>query len=169
MAAPGRARAFAYLKPHDLVGGLVQELTRRQVATLLYTGSDDREVLAEYSTDYVSVSPRPFDLAAAMAEADFAILNGTHATTAAALLAGKPSIHFPLVLDQWMVAHRVRELGAVWIVPANRPQSLGEILERAVALEAAERAREFADKHAGFDANQALSEASSVIEAAIAV
>jgi hypothetical protein len=164
----GRARAFAYLKPHDLVCGLVKELTRREVATLLYTGSDDRQTVAEYSTEYVSVSTRPLDLPAAMAQADFAILNGTHATTAAALLAGKPSLHFPLVLDQWLVAHRVGQLDAGWTVAADRPGSLSEKLDRAIGLDGSERARDFARNYSRFDAKLALSEATSVIESVIA-
>jgi UDP:flavonoid glycosyltransferase YjiC (YdhE family) len=71
-------------------------------------------------------------------------------------------------LDQWLVANRVRELGAGWIVAANRPQSLSEIVEQAIGLEGTERAREFADNHSGFDAQRALFEATGAIESAIA-
>ena len=163
---PGNSppRAFAYLKPHTLVEGVVAELTRLQVATILYTGSDDTDTVRRYATEWVHVAPGVLDLKSAMAEADFAVLNGTHATTAAALLAGKSTVHFPLVLEQWVLAERVAALGAGLVVPANRPQSLAESLRRAAEGEGRPGAQAFATKYADFDPQSSVDSAVQAIE-----
>ncbi|MEX2137693.1 MAG: hypothetical protein WD894_00415 [Pirellulales bacterium] len=162
-----RPRAFAYLKPHKLVEGVVAELTRLRVATILYTGSGDPAVARQYATDFVRVSPVALDLQTALAETDFAVLNGTHATTAAALLAGKPTVQFPLLLEQWVLAERVAVLGAGLVVPANRAQSLPESLRRTAAGEGSDGAAAFAATYAGFDRQASVNAAVDSIESAI--
>jgi hypothetical protein len=149
------------------VENLVAELTRQRVATLLYTGSDDRQIVKKYSTEWVHVLPSVVDLQAAMADADFAILNGTHATTIAALQAGKPTLHFPLFLEQWMFATRVCELGAGELVAANNAAALNESLARVAAGEGALGARSFAARYAEHDPRSAVTRAAETIEATI--
>jgi hypothetical protein len=163
---PSRPRAFAYLKPHKLLESLVLELTRQRIATLLYTGSDDPQV-RKHSTEWVHVLPSVVDLQAAMADADFAILNGTHATTIAALQAGKPTLHFPLFLEQWMFATRVCELGAGELVAANNAAALTESLRRVAAGEGALGARSFAARYAEHEPHAAVTRAAETIEATI--
>jgi hypothetical protein len=159
-----RPRAFAYLKPHKLVESVVAELTARQAPTILYTGSQDSETVRRFTTEFVSVSTAPLDLPTVMAQSDFAILNGTHATTAAALLAGKPTLHFPLVLEQWVLAERVAQLQAGLVVPANRPQLLPELLKRVADGEGKEGAAAFAAAHAGHHGAASLDAAVAAIE-----
>jgi UDP:flavonoid glycosyltransferase YjiC (YdhE family) len=143
---------------------LVEELTRERVATVLYTGSDEQETVSLYSTEYVTVATQPLDLPATMAQADFAILNGTHATTVAALLAGRPSIHFPLVLEQWMFALRVNQLGGGEVIRGISHESLTDGVDRVIktALNGAQR---FSSKYALFDPYAALTAAVDVVEA----
>jgi UDP:flavonoid glycosyltransferase YjiC (YdhE family) len=159
-------RAFAYLKPHPLVERIVAELTKLQVAAILYTGSQDRELERRYTTEYVHVSPTALDLEAVMREADFAILNGTHATTCAALLAGKATVQFPLVLEQWVLAERAADLNAALVVPANRPQLLTEHLRRAAAGAVPAGAASFATRIAQLDRKSSLEVAVLAIESA---
>jgi UDP:flavonoid glycosyltransferase YjiC (YdhE family) len=102
-----------------------------------------------------------------MADADFAILNGTHATTIAALLAGKPTLHFPLFLEQWLFATRLCELSAGQLVGADNSIGLGESLERVAAGEGNPGARRFAAKHAGHDPQAAVTSIIEAIEATI--
>jgi UDP:flavonoid glycosyltransferase YjiC (YdhE family) len=162
-----RPRAFAYLKPHKLVESVVAELTELRVPTILYTGSDDPEAARRYATNYVHVSPMVLDLQTALVEADFAILNGTHATTSAALLAGKATVQFPLLLEQWVLAERVAELAAGFVVPANRAQLLPECLRRTASGEGRDGARTFAAKYAQFDRQASVNMAVESIESAI--
>jgi hypothetical protein len=162
-----RPRAFAYLKPHKLLESLIAELTRQRIATLLYTGSNDPQIVKKHSTEWVHVLPSVVDLQVAMAEADFAILNGTHATTIAALLAGKPTLHFPLFLEQWMFATRVCELGAGELVAANNANALNESLERMATGGSVLGARRFAARYANHDPEAAVTSAAEIIEATI--
>jgi hypothetical protein len=163
-----RPRAFAYLKPHNLLEKLVAELTRQRIATLLYTGGDDPQVVKKYSTRWVRVLRSGVDLRLAMADADFAILNGTHATTIAALLAGKPTLHFPLFLEQWLFATRVCELGAGQLVGANNAMGLVASLECVAAGEGNRGARRFAARHATHDPQAAVTSTVDAIESTIA-
>jgi UDP:flavonoid glycosyltransferase YjiC (YdhE family) len=157
-----RRRALVYHKPHSLLQRIVDELTRQEIATILYTGSDDSQIVEHYSTKYVRVTTDIVDLRPAMQQSDFAVLNGTHATTVAALLAGKPSIHFPLVLEQWMFAQRVKQLGAGNVVPANSPRSISNAIEEITAcIPVAQR---FAARYASFDTRIGLRSAIASVE-----
>ena len=49
-------------------------------------------------------------------ECDLAILNGTHATTVAMLLSGKPALHIPIFLEQAINARAAERLGAALCV-----------------------------------------------------
>jgi hypothetical protein len=163
-----RPRAFAYLKPHALLENVVAELTRQRIATLLYTGSDDPQVVKKYSSGSVRVLRSVVDLPLAMADADFAILNGTHATTVAALLAGKPTLHFPLFLEQWLFATRVCELKAGVLVGANNAVALDKSIAGVAAGEGALGAQHFATRYAQHDPQNAVRSAVETIEATIA-
>jgi UDP:flavonoid glycosyltransferase YjiC (YdhE family) len=163
----GAPRAFAYLKPHKLLDSVVAELTRQRIATILYTGSEDAQVAKRHSTDYVRVATGLLDLRRVMAEADFAILNGSHATTAAALLAGKPTLQFPLALEQWVFANRVREMGAGALVGANQVASLPQLVRSIASGEYSAAARGFAANHAGFDPQRAVEATVETIESTV--
>jgi UDP:flavonoid glycosyltransferase YjiC (YdhE family) len=102
-----------------------------------------------------------------LADADFAILNGTHATTVAALLAGKPTLHFPQVLEQWILAHRVAELGAGTAVHANRAHLLAVSIRGLANGEYQAGAAAFAQKYGQFDSQMALQRAVDTIEHAV--
>jgi hypothetical protein len=160
----GSPRAFAYLKPHALLESLVAELTRQQIATILYTGGNDPQVALRLSTNHVQVSAAPLDLRRTMAEADFAILNGSHATTAAALLAGKPTLQFPLSLEQWLFSSRVSELRAGALVGANQAASIAEAVHRMGCGDYSAGARCFAAKYSQFDPQTAVAAAVEAVE-----
>lgn len=150
-----RLRAVGYLKPHPSLLSLVAELTRREIATLLFTGSSDPSIV-KVSTEFVRLIPEPMNLRKVASEADFGLLNATHASTAELLLAGKPTIHFPLVLEQWLVGERVRQLGAGVVLTAAADRSMSSELDRALegvrvqtgAAQFAERYRNFCSQHA---------------------
>ncbi len=58
----------------------------------------------QYASPTVRFADQPVNMARAGQGCDLAILNGTHGATAQILLAGKPSLHFPLFLEQGMLA-----------------------------------------------------------------
>ena len=67
---------------------------------------------------------QPVDIAAAARECDVAILNGTHASTAAVLLAGKPILQLPLFLEQQLIAQNVERLGAGLTASIKQPEGI---------------------------------------------
>jgi hypothetical protein len=162
----GSRRAFAYLKPHDLLDDVVSELTRRKISTILFTGSRDKHV-RRWSTDVVAVSAAPVDLDLALKQADIVLLNGTHATTASTLLAGRPSIHAPLVLEQWLVAQRVADLHA-GIILARGGRNFAEALDEALSPGPAAGAAAFAYAKKGFNRQASLNSAVAAVESAMA-
>ena len=73
-----------------------------------------------YQSAFVRFLERPADLPAASQEIDFAILKGTHASALRFLLAGKPALHLPIVLEQRSTAERIASLGCgVSVVPGD--------------------------------------------------
>jgi UDP:flavonoid glycosyltransferase YjiC (YdhE family) len=97
------------------------------------------------------------DLAQVGGECDLAILHGTHGTTAAMLLAGRPSLQIPLFLEQEMFARVVTSLGAG--LEAS-PQDAREIIQGInTILDAkihSQKAQEFADRYRAFDRSQQI-------------
>jgi hypothetical protein len=161
----GSLRAFAYLKPHSVLDAVVAELTRREIATVLYTGNSQWNV-ERWNSRFVRVHTSPVDVDTAARQADLAILNGTHATTAEVLLAGRPSIHLPLVLEQLLVANRVTELAAGSIIRATNTESFRDCFGRAMdqALKTA-GANVIAQRYRDFDSKAALQKAVTAIDA----
>ena len=88
----------------------------------------------------------------AAAECDLAVLHAGQGATAAVLLAGKPILQIPLVLEQRLTADAVVRLGAGERAAANDPPAVGEKLDAMLASDRyATAARSFAAKYAGFD------------------
>ena len=96
---PGR-KQFGYLKPFHELPKLLHELQRAANPTLLYAPGIDPRLRKQFEGPTLRFADAPVRMAQAAAECDLAILNGTFASTAAVLLAGKPSLHVPIFLEQ---------------------------------------------------------------------
>ena len=89
------------------------------------------------------------DLHRAAAECDLAILNGTHGSTVLTLLAGKPILQLPLVLEQELNARATVRLGAAQARLPWRKEGLAAALSGLLQSDAyAEAARRFAARYA---------------------
>ncbi|TMB87182.1 MAG: hypothetical protein E6J45_12845 [Chloroflexi bacterium] len=92
------------------------------------------------------------DLTRAAAECDFAVLHAGQGSTAQVLLAGKPLLQIPLVLEQQLTARAVERLGAGETASSTSTQSLREKLEAMLSsARYAAAARAFAQRHSDFD------------------
>lgn len=105
-------KVFAYLKPFRHLPRLLQELAARKWPTLLYAPEVPAQWRAAVEANSLRFVDKPLDVRHSLRECDFAILNGTHGVSAQALLAGVPALHFPLVLEQLLLAKRIEALGA---------------------------------------------------------
>jgi UDP:flavonoid glycosyltransferase YjiC (YdhE family) len=96
-------------------------------------------------------APKPVDLVDAGRSCDVAILNATHGTTAALLLAGKPSLQIPLYLEQQLTADNVAKMGAGLTAEADRPDRVLEQFERLLADNRfGAAARDFGERYADY-------------------
>jgi hypothetical protein len=108
--SPGK-KVLAYLKPSPALPVLLEQLRRLRAASLVVCPDLDPALAAKCEGTRVRIERTPIDLEAACRACDLAIGNGTHGFTAAALLAGKPQLMLPLVLEQRLTAQRVQQLG----------------------------------------------------------
>lgn len=123
-------RVFAYLKPFRHLPHLLQELAARKWPTLLYAPDVParwREAAEGAALRFVD---RPLDISHTLRQCDFAVLNGTHGVTAQALLAGVPTLHFPVVLEQLLLAKRVQLLGAGLVDEGVDEMSIASYLDQ---------------------------------------
>jgi hypothetical protein len=150
---PGGAapRVFAYVKPFPALSALLARLNELGCPSLLYAPELPAEVRQRYTSPTLRFADQPVNMARAGQGCDLAILNGTHGATAQFLLAGKPSLHFPLFLEQGLVADNVARLGAGLVAAPNQEDfhaTLAQLVHSPSYLEAA---RQFARRYAFLD------------------
>ncbi len=163
---PGNGpRVFVYAKTMRALRPLLEELRKRQWPTVAYFGGAPDPTPG---SDTLHVSTEPVDLASVLRDTDVAILNGTHASTAAALLAGVPILQFPLYPEQLLLSQRVRELGAGLIgrhYEETRWQGSLELIANRPKY--AEQAAAFAQRHADHNDKRSLDRAVLIIDQAL--
>lgn len=148
---PGR-RVFAYLRtasPHHEAA--LTALAAREQPTVVFFPDAPRGLAERHARPHLSFAHARPDLGAVVQKADAAVSYGSFTTTIRFLLAGKPLLLLPGNLEQYLLAKRVEQLGAGYAVhPEHPPGDLGGRLHRLLEDPLpAERAREFARRHAG--------------------
>lgn len=123
-------RLFAYLHNDATLAPIIELLNKLETPTLIYIGSKSRESFRGYSTERVHIAESPVDLAWAAQEASIGILNGSHGSTAAFLLAGKPVLQLPIQLEQYLGAKKSVALGAALLVDRHHPAEVIPALKR---------------------------------------
>lgn len=145
-------KVFAYLKPFAALDGLLSWLAEQRLPTLIYCPEIDPKLQARLESETLQFASQPVDLAAAGKWCDVALLNATHGTTAAMLLAGRPTLQIPLFLEQQLTADNVVRMGAGLIAPANRPdESIRQLTKLLSDGSFAQAAQRFQQRYAHFD------------------
>jgi hypothetical protein len=148
-------RIFAYLKPFESLSALLEILSRLALPTLVYVEQIDPMLVRKFGASTLHFETTPVDMAAAARQCDLAILNGTHSSALAMLMAGKPSLHIPLYLEQTLCAAAVERLGAGLAAPPTKPHRIRSLLDTALATESyGQAAAAFAKRYAAFNAQQ---------------
>ena len=152
-------RIFAYLKPFPALPGLLGLLQDSQSPTLIYGPGIHDRLRDRFQSATLRFARRPVDMRATAEECDLAILNGTHGTTAAMLLAGKPSLQIPIFLEQALSAQAVSKLGAGLFAMPDRADRIAQHFDALLQSAAcAEAARRFAARYARPSPEQQLGE-----------
>jgi glycosyltransferase involved in cell wall biosynthesis/UDP:flavonoid glycosyltransferase YjiC (YdhE family) len=102
-------RVFAYLKPFAGLDALLSLLAAHGSPVVAYV---DGGAATATDAPNIRVASGRLDMARASRECDVAILHAGQGATAAVLLAGKPILQIPLVLEQRLTAQATARLGA---------------------------------------------------------
>lgn len=149
-SGPG-PRIYAYLKPYQTIGDLLEVLTRTGHPTLVAGDGLPDSLIKAHQSDTLHFEKGAIDLYETFETAALAITNGNHGTTAHALLCGVPVLCVPLHLEQSILAARVQEHGAGLITLAQVATGIGEKVERLLGeTHFAEQARAFATRQSAF-------------------
>jgi len=148
----GGKLVFAYLKPFPGLPKVLATLQRLSCSTLVVGDGLDADLQQRFQSRNLHFEHDMVDLLQAAKICDLAVLNGGHGTTATMLLAGKPILQLPLVLEQVLNSRAVARLGAGLAVPVARldqiPQQFHTLLSSNTFGKAAAR---FAKKYAHVD------------------
>jgi hypothetical protein len=145
-------RVFAYLKPFETLPALLTTLKEAGHPTLIYLSKGAEETRRQFNAGNLAIADCPVDIGTALAKAELVVCHSGHGTISAALLAGKPLLLLPLNMEQRMLSARVMQMGAGLSAPALAPEGMRQKFQRLLAEPAfAEKARGFAEHHAGFD------------------
>lgn len=161
-----RPRLLAYLSP--ATRGLAALLAALRATGSLIACVPGGASAAECSRTPADIYSRPLQLELLLPEADLLVTNGGLATSARALLAGVPVLAVPNVVEQYLGALRIADLGAGLVADRGRTQrKLQANLEELMRPEYRDRARRFASRYASETVAKAVGRVVSLIEAAV--
>ena len=150
--APG-PKTFVYLRPGPSARHVLEALSRRATGQTIAAipGLDDATA-AQFRSTRMAVHRHAVRTRIALS-GDLLVSNGGHGLTAAALLAGVPLLALPGNVEQWMLAQRVRQLGAgISLNPDQVAQRAATVIDGALAgASYGAAAQAFAARNAGVD------------------
>lgn len=153
-------RVFAYLGvDHVHLRRLFDVLGALGWPTLMYVPGAPPDLLAQTRAPHVYVSAVPLDMRQVAAECDIGITHAGHGTVCDLLLAGKPVLALPDLVERGIVARHVVEHGLGELVrpESQNPRDLRVALEYlANDADLRERVRAFAQRHGGVSQAQTI-------------
>lgn len=146
-------RIFAYLKPFGALAELLGFLKERGLPTLLYMTGIDPALRERFDCPTLRFAACRPDMKQVLAECDLAILNGTHASVCATLLAGQASLNLPLHTEQSLTARALRRLGTgLDSDPRDGRMAVEKVSELLASDRFGQAAWSFAERHSEYDA-----------------
>lgn len=162
------AKIFAYLMPRPGVEHLLDMLARSGLPALVYGPGLTEAVRAGFTAPTLRYLDGLVDVGTLARESDLGIFHGAHSTTAAFLLAGKPSLQIPLYTEQLMFARRLRAMEAGEIATLDQPERIAAALNAMLRTDAYRQgAQRFAERHRGYNPAAAIAEAADRISATV--
>jgi hypothetical protein len=123
------SKLFVYLKPHAGVTPLLHNLGSRDFCVIAYCDPPPADLQPELLSSNVRIENEPLNLEQVASECDIGLILGGHGATTTFLLAGKPLLIIPVVLEQALTGERVAELGAGLTASFDFPDSITSALE----------------------------------------
>jgi hypothetical protein len=145
-------RIYGYLKAFKALPGLLERLNQLKYPTLIYADGIEPKTREEFASATLRFADSRLDIAEVGKWCDLAILNGTHGTTMSLLIAGKPTLQIPIYMEQGLIAHSVKRMGAGLGAPIDRADTIVRRLDEMLSSDRfLAAARRFADKYAALD------------------
>jgi UDP:flavonoid glycosyltransferase YjiC (YdhE family) len=139
---------FAYLKPFPALADFLVGLSAMPINSLVYISGTHPVQIEKLRHCRIQFADGPVDLKQAAERCHLAVTNATHGTGVAMLLAGKPLVHLPMYLEQYLFAQATERLGASVTVAAKNAKAALQAIEHVLNIPRyTEAARCFADKH----------------------
>ena len=166
---PDQPHIFAYLRPSVPGFELLLQALSKLKAEVIIAAPDIRRGQAEaLASERFRLHLHPIALDNKLLQsADLAVSYAGAGTVNTSLLAGVPLLLVPQNVEQYLMSRCVETIGAGIAAKQVRSETqFRELLERALNTPAYRRqAKAFANRHAGFNPEQALNQAVRVIEA----
>lgn len=128
----GGPRILAYLRPFKDLQATLSALSRSKARVLLRVGDIPPARLKAFLRPGLVITDQVLDMERAAQDCDAYVNYASHGLSGEMLLAGKPGLLFPDVLERALVARRVLQLGAGLAPPAEGKFNLSEALRRIV-------------------------------------
>ena len=167
--AGGKFKVFAYLYPFKTLPALLETLKKSDISAIIYAPEVQRGLKEKNRHPKLLFADRPIRMGEVTQQCDIAITNGTHGTTVAVLLAGKPLLTLPQNLERLLVSHRVRGLGAGLVAPQLKPEGMDMKFKALMNNnQFRQNAQAFAKKYADFNLKWHLDKIMEGLEGALA-
>ncbi len=153
----GKHKIFAYLYPFKTLPNLLNTLKNSDISAIIYAPEVQRAFREKHRSKRLMFADQPQRITEVTKQCDLALTNGTHATTAAVLLAGKPLLILPTNLERLLVAQRVKQIDAGLVAPQLKPEGMAAKFKALLSNDQYRvKAQEFAEKYADFNRERQL-------------
>ncbi len=160
-------RILVYLEPrHRDFMALLEIISAQGHHALICAPGIADNLRQKLSSNKVRIFAQPIKFAGLLAECNLVICHGGHGTTAGMLQAGIPLLMLPNHLEQFLLATRVRALGAGELVDAESPPpDLSALLLKLLnTVDYRNNAQKFAAKYRQYTREQQLAKITARIE-----
>jgi len=152
-------KVFAYLKKVPYIASLIGRLRELGLPTIVFSPDIPAAAQTQLAGDNVTFADQPVCLEQMSAECDLVITHATHATLARLLLAGRPQLLLPIMLEQAILAKRCEQEGFGVADYSGKPEQIVRKLDELLSSDRyALAARRFAAKYADFNPEQSVAE-----------
>lgn len=163
-------RVFFYLNcaiPN--LPGVLMLLYDRMSPTIFYGSAFSEQLREQYQTPFFRFEEERLDMAQVGRECDLAILHGGQGSTASMLLAGRPILEIPIVLEQYHNAMAVEKIGAGLLANQQQPDHVQQQLRIMLSEDKFQLGAEvFAKKYADFQQDRQIARMIDRLEALLA-
>jgi hypothetical protein len=160
-------RILVYLEPrHRDFLALLEVITAQGHQALVCAPGIADNLRQKLSNDKVRIFDQPIKFADLLEDCDLVICHGGHGTTAGMLQAGIPLLMLPNHLEQFLLASRVRAMGAGELIDAESPPpDLSALLMKLLkTVDYRNNAQKFAAKYQQYTRSQQLAQITARIE-----